>query len=466
MELVLEQSQQGSSHEVSVSTKGDEELKRIEQVDDTQPAKETVATDDTTMSLDASESAYKQGKQLKSADAEKEMRESGIKSIGDVPLNEFGRVDANLDVDESPFDTELEIKFTGKEEADSDLESMPGDEIKSLSRFKADESIDDDRSTTLNAEIPELLIKPLNNAFNLLNKKEHIRRSNSQLTIHQDEEAKADSQGEKSSEQAPPIPILWWFILQKKKGSKEKPIVDEPPFKKLRILVPNPNIPSPTPLKLFNTTSSELSLTPPKDDKGNGIASEEDPLKELIALIDKEGEVKKRLKVLSPKELKAQIAKLAAYEVKKAMMLQEDNHFITFRDDPLPIIKISYKTQAAKLGIPLPPQLTTFKLPLAERKVGMKRKRRYELIHEVFVKENIIVDGMQRNLTLPKGVVGKAGMVIKEPKARIFLYNGDYDLVFQRRSEYALASTPQLIRIKNLIKIDMNMLNMFMMNNL
>ncbi|GKB16423.1 hypothetical protein Tco_0850346, partial [Tanacetum coccineum] len=27
----------------------------------------------------------------------------------------------------------------------------------------------------LNAEIPELLIKPLNNAFNLLNKKEHIR---------------------------------------------------------------------------------------------------------------------------------------------------------------------------------------------------------------------------------------------------------------------------------------------------
>ncbi|GKF46080.1 hypothetical protein Tco_0135882, partial [Tanacetum coccineum] len=95
-----------------------------------------------------------------------------------------------------------------------------------------------------------------------------------------------------------------------------------------------------------------------------------------------------------------------------------------------------------------------FELLPAKRKVGIKRKRRYELIHEVFVKENIIVDGMQRNLTLLKGVVRKAGMVIKEPEARIFLYNVNYDLVFQRRSEYALASTPQLIRIQNLIKID------------
>ncbi|GJU37309.1 hypothetical protein Tco_1185663 [Tanacetum coccineum] len=51
-------------------------------------------------------------------------------------------------------------------------------------------------------------------------------------------------------------------------------------------------------------------------------------------------------------------------------------------------------------------------------------------------------------------VVGKAGMVIKEPEAGIFLYNGNFDLVFQRRSEYTLVSTPQLIRIQNLINID------------
>ncbi|GKC22446.1 hypothetical protein Tco_1024596 [Tanacetum coccineum] len=54
----------------------------------------------------------------------------------------------------------------------------------------------------------------------------------------------------------------------------------------------------------------------------------------------------------------------------------------------------------------------------------------------------------------PKGVVGKAGLVIKEPEAGIFLYNGNFDLVFQRRSEYQLASTTQLIRIQNLINVD------------
>nr|GFA34795.1 hypothetical protein [Tanacetum cinerariifolium] len=111
-------------------------------------------------------------------------------------------------------------------------------------------------------------------------------------------------------------------------------------------------------------------------------------------------------------------------------------------------------SNAAKLGIPLLRQLIVFELSSAERKVGMKRKRWFELIHETFVKENKVVDGEQRDLTLPEGVVGKAGMVIKELKAEIFLYNGNFDMVFQRRSEYALASNHQLTRIQNLIKID------------
>ncbi|GKF12626.1 hypothetical protein Tco_0050552, partial [Tanacetum coccineum] len=95
-------------------------------------------------------------------------------SLGDVPLDEFGRADTNLDADESPFNTNSETKFNGKEvlkfiyngsqvnedanqstgfslfdqvmqEADSDLESMLGDKIESLSGFEADESDDDDR---------------------------------------------------------------------------------------------------------------------------------------------------------------------------------------------------------------------------------------------------------------------------------------------------------------------------------
>nr|GEW05757.1 zf-CCHC domain-containing protein/UBN2 domain-containing protein [Tanacetum cinerariifolium] len=60
----------------------------------------------------------------------------------------------------------------------------------------------------------------------------------------------------------------------------------------------------------------------------------------------------------------------------------------------------------------------------------------------------------KRNLSLPKEVVGKARLMIKEPKAGTFLQNGWLDLVFQRKSEYHLASTTHLIRIQNLINVN------------
>ncbi|GKE71722.1 hypothetical protein Tco_1529794 [Tanacetum coccineum] len=71
---------------------------------------------------------------------------------------------------------------------------------------------------------------------------------------------------------------------------------------------------------LFNTNSYEFSLSLLKDDKGKGVAFEEDLIKELILLIDEGGmeEIKrleflkaekekyeKRLKVLTPEELEA-----------------------------------------------------------------------------------------------------------------------------------------------------------------
>ncbi|GJZ97505.1 hypothetical protein Tco_0669958 [Tanacetum coccineum] len=42
-----------------------------------------------------------------------------------------------------------------------------------------------------------------------------------------------------------------------------------------------------------------------------------------------------------------------------------------------------------------------------------KRKRTVLILQEVFVKENIVVDGMHRNLILPPGVVGSRGQVMK-----------------------------------------------------
>ncbi|GKG03074.1 hypothetical protein Tco_0310710, partial [Tanacetum coccineum] len=105
------------------------------------------------------------------------------------------------------------------------------------------------------------------------------------------------------------------------------------------------------------------------------------------------------------------------------------------------------KTQAEKLGIPPPSELTAFGLSAAEK----KRKRSSEIIQEVFVKDNIVVDGMQRNLIPPPGVEGTRGLVIREPESGIFFYNGNFDLVFQREEEFHLATTAQLIRLQNAI---------------
>ncbi|GJT05533.1 hypothetical protein Tco_0839995 [Tanacetum coccineum] len=83
-----------------------------------------------------------------------------------------------------------------------------------------------------------------------------------------------------------------------------------------------------------------------------------------------------------------------------------------------------------------------------------KRKRSFEIIKKVFVKEDIMVDGMHRNLVPPPGVVGSRGLVIKEPKSGIFYYNRNFDLVFQREKEFHLVTTAQLIRIQSTIKRD------------
>ncbi|GJU58775.1 hypothetical protein Tco_0832332 [Tanacetum coccineum] len=169
---------------------------------------------------------------------------------------------------------------------------------------------------------------------------------------------------------------------------------------------------------------------------------------------------------------------MAEHEAKRKKMFDEYNHQITHRADQVPITKISYTvnsskeatmritrandplnvtvyerfslknlgfsewlevhslsfmtksksndlllqslrakfewvlTQARALGIPPLPELSSFGIPVEDR----KRKRTPEILHEVVVKENIVVDWMQRNLIPPLGVEVRKGMVIKEPK--------------------------------------------------
>ncbi|GJW40427.1 hypothetical protein Tco_0066272 [Tanacetum coccineum] len=196
---------------------------------------------------------------------------------------------------------------------------------------------------------------------------------------------------------------------------------------------------------------------------------------------------------------------MAEHEAKRKKMFDEYNHQITHRADPLPITKISYRVNSSKeatmritrandplnitvhdrfrlkslgfsewlearaLGIlPLPlRELSSFGIPMEDK----KRKRTSEILQQVFVKENIVVDGMKRNLAPPPGVEGRKGLVIKEPllnlgqtwmlltqallnrepEEGIFYYNGNFDLVFQRMSELHPATTTQLIRLQGSI---------------
>nr|GEZ34231.1 hypothetical protein [Tanacetum cinerariifolium]GEZ83929.1 hypothetical protein [Tanacetum cinerariifolium] len=148
---------------------------------------------------------------------------------------------------------------------------------------------------------------------------------------------------------------------------------EEPPTKKFKVVLEDYPIPSPT----------HLNSVP---DKGKGIAqiSGDDKLKQLIPLIEKGGSTPNLSNLNQSKLMRKWVA-----------------------------------TQAEKLGIPSPPELTAFELSL----VSKKRNRTAEIIKVVFVKDDIVVDEMHTKLFPHAGVIGSPGLVIDEPKARIFVYD-------------------------------------------
>ncbi|GJY57120.1 hypothetical protein Tco_0456235 [Tanacetum coccineum] len=146
---------------------------------------------------------------------------------------------------------------------------------------------------------------------------------------------------------------------------------EEPLIKKLKVVLDEIPIPFPTPLNsfrspvtvssipydqfttnLFSSGSSEFSPIPPlkvgkRKGKAQFSASSEGrmtledakaQMEEMNRLDDlqagKEKSKKKIKKVLTPEELKAQAEELAVYEAKRAKMLEEYNHCISFRRDP------------------------------------------------------------------------------------------------------------------------------------
>ncbi|GKB74353.1 retrovirus-related pol polyprotein from transposon TNT 1-94 [Tanacetum coccineum] len=407
------------------SSKQVRDVPQKKQVAETQHAEKKMAITNTTQSLGASESAEDQVNHPKTADVEKD---TGINyeliSIGDVRLE-----DLSGHVEESPYDTESEIKvikrfqptqmddedqiiFLGpepddlnqrmEEPTDSDLHSIPDDEVVSIYGFRTNDS--NEEGTEYTEPKVTLTQSEEANAGNLNNEITNLNTSaaktsdplwSSSHEYSDDRYGGATTQGRcndkcsgehtsvqeiPSSEQAP---------LVTENANQDSSISEPAQTTSSALVVHTPEEKASEDKfidSLFRTTSSEYSPTPPRDEsKGNGIAVEEEPIKLLMPLEDEQGgsdpkmlklhqfsisgmkmtledaqaqliemkrladlkaeqeKLKKKLKKLSPAEIEAQAQKLAEFEAKRKKMLNEYNHYITYRADKLLIIKIGYK---------------------------------------------------------------------------------------------------------------------------
>nr|GEV09163.1 hypothetical protein [Tanacetum cinerariifolium] len=113
-------------------------------------------------------------------------------------------------------------------------------------------------------------------------------------------------------------------------------------------------------LKQFNTFRRQMTIEEAKSQ-----------LEEMKTLADlkakKEKSEKKLKKVMTLPKILAQAQRLGEYEAKRAKMLTEYNHYITYRAKRLPIMKISYKIHKVNKDATIrtkrnnqPPSLTVY----------------------------------------------------------------------------------------------------------
>ncbi|GKC13098.1 hypothetical protein Tco_1009880 [Tanacetum coccineum] len=204
--------------------------------------------------------------------------------------------------------------------------------------------------------------------------------------------------------------------------------------------------------QLFGITSSKFSPTPPREptpprdeSKGKCITIEEPP-KDIMPFIEEQGSVPKILnlkyfillegtlsqekfmaqlkemkrladlkehgkkseeelkKLLNPATIKAQALNYVVNSSKTATMRITRDKDPTRKSNDMLLQSLRTKfqwviNQAKKLGLPPPPALATFGITAEERK-----RKRTEFIKEVFVTEDVRVDGMERNLIPPPGL--------------------------------------------------------------
>ncbi|GJW06292.1 hypothetical protein Tco_1568715 [Tanacetum coccineum] len=174
----------------------------------------------------------------------------------------------------------------------------------------------------------------------------------------------------------------------------------EPLSKKFKIMTLIPNFPSPTP---FFSPAPLKEPSPLRDPaKGKGVDMEE-PVNILVPFMD-EGGSNPKMPMHSRKNWSSanHQDQLHYKFMKKA---NNEDHQSKSIDSLLQSLNSKSQwvlNRAKNLGLPPPPALASFEMTVAD-----KKRKRMETLKEVFVKERIDVDGTQRNITPPSGVVGK-----------------------------------------------------------
>nr|GEV31791.1 copia protein [Tanacetum cinerariifolium] len=245
--------------------------------------------------------------------------------------------------------------------------------------------------------------------------------------------------------------------------SKQKTLEEEPPLKKLKFFLPNTTILSQIPIMNPIPMNYVIPLHLPDPlvnqmiVEQKGIASKE-PLKDLMPYMKDGGSKPKMINLksfitleclLNSEDVMAQVK-----EIKRLVDLKAENEK---GNDPLNVM-VYEKFRLKTLGFS-----EWLKIQALASKV--KSKSNDLLLQSLWAKFTWILSqakglgippppelaNFRRNLAPPPGVEGRRGLVIKEPEACIFYYNGNFDLVFQRESEFHLATTPQLIRLQSAI---------------
>nr|GEZ54310.1 hypothetical protein [Tanacetum cinerariifolium]GEZ59117.1 hypothetical protein [Tanacetum cinerariifolium] len=376
------------------------------QVVETQHAEVTMATADGTKSLVASKLEEEQGNQALAAEAEKvtslktlnfarlthpcmkidpyqnveeEIKDTGFVAMEEVTFEQImDEVDAKTqgaqEIDESPYDTELEIKF---------IKSYQDDTISSsLLRFVSD----DDLASIFDFETQDSIDHVSKEAHLLKPKEQKSLFKNSSISCLQ------------------PLPQSSLLLLQERqllpelnlKGKAKKVKMMEE-YNHLISFIADP-LPITKIIYVVNT-NKEATMKVTRGDN---------PLNLIVY-------PNFRLRTMGFSEWQEVHALVSKKNEKSNDMLLQS-------------LRAKFQwviNQSKKLGLFPPPALETSGMTTKDKKKNMT-----EFLKEVFITKNITVDEMQRNLIPPFRVMPIKGIVINETESGIFFMNKNTDIAF------------------------------------